>query len=80
MANPSELSKLQRQRRVTKGSITCIESRLAELEGESDRPNVCDSARQMLAKLKDHDADFRKTHLTLVELTEDEALIVEQAT
>ena len=64
-----------------KGSITCIENRLAELEGESDRPNVRDSARQMLAKLKEHDADFRKNHLTLVELIEDEeALIAEQAT
>ena len=63
-----------------KGSITRIKNRFAELEGESDRPNVRDSAGQMLAKLKEHDADFRKNHLTLVELREDEALIVEQAT
>lgn len=43
-------------------------------------PNVRDSARQLLAKLKEHDADFRKTHLTLVELIDDEELSTEQAT
>lgn len=81
MADPSELSKLRRRRGVAKGSITRIENRLANLEGESDHPNVRDSARQMLAILKEHDADFKKNHLTLVELTEDDdALIAEQAT
>ena len=69
MADPSELSKLRRRRGVAKGSITRIENRLADLEGESDQPNVRDSARQMLAKLKEHDADFKKNHLTLVEIT-----------
>ena len=81
MADPSELSKIRKKRRVAKGSITCIETRLNALEGETDRPNTRDAARQMLAKLKEHDADFRKNHLTLIDLVEDdETLIAEQAT
>ena len=81
MADPSESSKLLRRRGVAKGLITCIESRLTDLEGDSDRPNVCDSARQMLTKLKEHDADFRKNHLTLINLMDDdETLITEQST
>ena len=81
MADPSELSKLRRRRGVAKGSITRIESRLSDLEGDPGRPNIRDSARQMLAKLKEHDADFRKNHLTLIDLIDDdEILITEQAT
>ena len=76
-----ELTKLRRRRGVAKGSITRIETRLAELEGNSSRPNVHDSARQMLAQLKEHDTDFKRTHLTLIDLIEDEdALFDEQAT
>ena len=81
MADPSELSKLRRRRGVAKASITRIESRLTDLEGDPDRPNVRDSARQMLAKLKEHDADFKTIHLTLIDLTDDdEILITEQST
>ena len=81
MADPSELSKIRKRRRVAKGSITRIETRLNALEGETDRPNTRDAARQMLAKLKERDADFRKNHLTLIDLVEDdETLIAEQAT
>ena len=48
---------------------------------EVDNPNTRDSARQMLAKLKEHDAEFRKIHLTLIDLIDDdEVLITEQAT
>ena len=68
--DPSELSKLRRRRGVAKGSITRIETQLAELEGDVDNPNIRDSVRQMLAKLKEHDADFKKNHLTLIDLTE----------
>lgn len=63
-------------KRSLKGSITRIESRLTVPEVDSDHPNACDSARQMLAKLKEHDAN-----LTLIDLMEDdETLIAEQAT
>ena len=51
-----------------KGSITRIETRLHQLESESDRPDACDAARQMLAKLKEYDVDFRKNHLALIDL------------
>ena len=34
----------------------------------------------MLAKLKEHDAEFRKIHLTLIDLIDEETLIAEQDT
>ena len=55
--------------------------RLHQLEGEADRPNTRDTARQMLAKLKEHDADFKKNHLSLIDLEDDEEVLTsEQAT
>ena len=81
MADPSELAKIRRRRGVAKGSITRIETRLHQLESESDQPNTRDVARQMLAKLKEHDADFKKNHLSLIDLIDDEeTLTSEQAT
>ena len=75
-----ELAKLRRRRGVPKGSITLIETRLDALEGEHDHPNVRDSARQMLAKLKEHDAEFRRIHVTVIDLIDDDdTLITEQA-
>ena len=56
-------------------SITRIDSRLGALEGAADQPSTRDSARQMLAIFKEHDADFRKFHLTIVELTDDEGTL-----
>ena len=63
---------------VAKGSITRINALLGKLEGEAHHPSTCDSARQILAKLKEHDTEFRKIHLTLID--NDETLIAEQAT
>ena len=68
---------------VAKGSITRIDTRLGTLEDNADRPGIRDSARQMLAKLKEHDAEFRKIHLTLIDLIDEpdeETLLTEQAT
>ena len=76
-----ELSKHRRRRGVAKGSITRIETRLASLEGETINPSTRDTARQMLAKLKEHDAEFRRLHLGIVDITDDdESLEAEQVT
>ena len=80
MSDTHELPKLRRRRGVAKASITRIDTRLGTLEGEADRPSTRDAARQMLAKLKEHDAKFRRIHLTVIDLTDDEeALATEQA-
>lgn len=80
MSDTRELPKLRRRRGVAKASITRIDTRLGTLEGEADRPSTRDAARQMLAKLKEHDAEFRRIHLTVIDLTDDEeALATEQA-
>ena len=80
MADPKELAKIRRRRGVAKGSITRIETRLHELEGESGQPSTRDAARQLLAKLKEHDADFKRNHLALIDLVDDDdTLTGEQA-
>ena len=72
MADPKELAKIQRRRGITKGSITGIETRLHQLEGESDQPNTRDTIRQLLAKLKEHDTDFKRNHSALIDLVDDD--------
>ena len=70
MADPHELAKIRKRRGVAKGLITRIETWLNEFEGESDCPDI-----QMLAKLKERDADFRKNHLTLIDLADDKEVL-----
>ena len=66
MSETQDISKLRRRRGVAKASITRIENR--------------DFARQMLAKLKEHDADFKRIPRTIIDLLDDnETLATEQA-
>ena len=75
MTDPRELAKTRRRRGVAKASITPM---FNELESESDCPSTFDM--QMLVKLKEHDADFKKNHLMLIDLVDDEeTLTSEQA-
>ena len=46
--------------------------------GETINPSTRDTARQMLAKLKEHDAEFRRLQLAIVD--DDESLEAEQVT
>ena len=83
MADPRELSKLRKRSGVVKGSIIYIDTRLGTLRDDADHPDIRDSTRQMLAKLKEHDAEFRKIHLTLIDLidkADEETLLTEEAT
>lgn len=41
-----QLTKLRRRRGVSKVSITCIDSRIKELEGLRDQPSTVDNAYQ----------------------------------
>ena len=70
--DPRALSKLRKRRGVAKGSITRLETRLKVLEGAADQPNTQDSARQMLAKLEEHNAGFMDAHLSLIDLIDDD--------
>ena len=79
--DPRALSKLRKRRGVAKGSITHLETRLKVLEGAADQPNTRDSAKQMLAKLEEHNAGFMDAHLSLIDLIDDddeEGLEIEQ--
>ena len=42
------------------------------LESAIDQPTTHDSARQLSAKLKEYDAEFKTAHLSLVDLIDDE--------
>ena len=76
----AELTKLRRRRGVPKGSITRIETRLDALEEQVDHPNLRDAAKQMLAKLKEQDVEFRRSHMALIDMIDnDEELSDEQA-
>ena len=65
-----------RRRGVAKACIIRIGTRLNELESDSSHLNPLDAARQMLAKLKEHDADFKES-LTL-DLIEHEVILTPQ--
>ena len=59
---------------MAKASITRIDSRVGAHDA-AGQLSTRDSAHQMLAKLKEHDADFHKLHLTIVDLTADEGTL-----
>ena len=71
-----ELSTSKKRRGVARGSITRLETRLV-LEAKPEvTPDECE---QVLRKLEQLDTDFRKYHLAIVDLTDDdEALDTEQ--
>ena len=72
-----ELSTSKKRRGVARGSITRLETRLVVLEAKPEvTPDECE---QVLRKLEQLDTDFRKYHLAIVDLTDDdEALETEQ--
>ena len=77
----TERTQLRRRRGVTQASITRLQSRLADLEHDPGRPGVLESAQQILSKLKDLEADYKRQHLAIIDITEEERdLLDEQAT
>ena len=66
------VTNIRKRRGVAKASITRLDTRLKTLESATDQPTTRDSARQLSAKLKEYDAEFKTTHLSLVDLIDDE--------
>jgi hypothetical protein len=67
-----KISTLRKRRGVTRSSITRLGTRLQELESTSDQPNTPSHATQLATKLEVLDADFKSSHLQIVDLIEDE--------
>ena len=78
--DPRVVANLRKRRGVAKASVTRLITRVANLEGETDVPNVGNAARQLLTRLQDASTGFKQAHMSLVDVTDsDEALATEQA-
>ena len=73
-----QLSTLRKRRGVSKGSVTRLHARVAELESDLSNPDTRDSAKRLLEKLEGHDKEYRNRHMAIVDLTEDNQLEAEQ--
>ena len=61
-ANKRALSNFCKRRGVVKASIARLETRLSAMEWTPDEDTV-DNARQLLAKLRTSDSDFKDLHV-----------------
>ena len=73
-----QITKLRRRGTVC-SSITRLEKRLQELRDASGQPTVqADHARELSLKVETIDDDFKKYHLEIVDLLEDDADVIER--
>lgn len=69
------LSNLRKRRGVVKASITRLETRLSAMESTPNE-NTVDNARQLLAKLRTYDSEFKDVHMSMIDLIEDETTVL----
>ena len=75
------LSTQRKRRGVVKASITCLGSRLKELESKVEKPTTHDHAQRLATKLETLDTEFKTHHFSLIDLIDDdETLEKEQET
>lgn len=78
--DPRVAANLRKRRGVAKASVTRLIARVANLEGDSEVPNVGNAARQLLTRLQDASTAFQQAHMSLVDTIDgDEDLATEQA-
>ena len=73
------LTNLHKRRGVVKASITRLETRLSAMESTPDEDTV-DNARQLLAKLRTSDSDFKEFHMSMIDLIDDEDDVLAEQT
>ena len=66
---------LCKRRGVARASITRLNTRVRALEAAPDQPTAPYSARQLLCKLKEYDAEFKTAHLSLIDLIDDDGAL-----
>ena len=70
--NEANLDTLRRKRGIVRTSITCIATRLRELEGKADSPSMLSHAHHMFKRLEALNADFKTHHLAVVDTIGDD--------
>ena len=65
------LSTQRKRRGVVKASITCLSSRLTELESMVEEPDTHDHAQRLSTKLETLDAEFKTHHFAAIDLIDD---------
>ena len=73
------LTNLRKRRGVVKASITRLETRLSAMESTPNEDTV-DNARQLLAKLRTSDSDFKEFHMSMIDLIDDEDDVLAEQT
>ncbi len=74
----TETVTLSTHKKRLRASLTRLGTRLGELEGRTGAPTSLDNARRMLQRLESLDADFKKHHLALVDMIDDEEALAEE--
>ena len=77
--NKRALSNFCKRRGVVKASITRLKTHLSAMELTPDEDTV-DNARQLLAKLRTSDSDFKDLHMSMIDLIDDEDTVLAEQT
>ena len=71
------LANARKRRGVARASLTRLNSRLNELEGEAGNPRTLELAQRMSQKLSDLEAEFLTHHHAVIDLIEKEQEILD---
>ena len=77
-ATQRAISSNKKKRGVVRASVTRLHTRVGELEGSSDNPDIVDQARCLTARLQTLAQEFKVHHYTLIDLIEDEGDLVKE--
>jgi len=63
---------LRKRRGAQRGSVTRLETRVAELEDIANQPGTADHARQILTKLRVYEEEFKNLHFQIIDSVDEE--------
>ena len=69
---------LRRRRGVARASITRLEKKITEAEAMKDESGIADRARTLKEKVDIADTEFKKHHVSIVELLDEESIDAEE--
>ena len=75
---PISIATHKKRRDIAQASLTRIQTKVTDLEGDSTQPSTAEAAKQLLSKLEKLDADFKEHHLAIVDQTSEDSLEAEQ--
>ena len=73
-----DISNLRKRRGVTKAAVNRLATQVDKLKSKADALDVSKNAQQLMTKLEASSGEFKQIHLSLIDILDDEAKLVEE--